>query len=207
MSKSFPESVRKSSRSILVLVFLLVAGISSVSASVLCSSGGLADSSFVCTADGLTFNSFYLTLGSGFNLTNSSVNLTGASVLGNDVTLNFLPTFDATVNGARSINFGFTVAGGVTAIGTGQVATGGGTHTITQTCSPTCSGDPVALNILFDLSGNPDLNNGVVQSFSATFTVGETNVNPGTVPEPMTMGLIGSGLLGLGLLRKHRQKA
>lgn len=204
--------MRTITRSVLSVTFLAVLAATSASASpIACDSGGpyTLDSSFACTLGGLTFSSFSLGSASGFNLAGSSVSLTGASILGGDVTLDFVPIFAATVNGSRTISFDFSVTGGILSVSSGITAAGGGTHAVTQTCSPICSGDPVALDLKFVTSGNPANNNGVIDSFQATFKVGEINPNPDPdpIPEPMTMGLIGSGLLGLGLLRKRHPKS
>jgi len=188
-----------------------------------------------CTAGGLTFSSFLAVDASGLGGTTTELDLSGVTILGNEVILNFNPNLgQGTVGGARfDTHLTFIVSG--TLLGADS-DTGGTNASVNETicginnfisscpnanilykalvhsgeagnCVGNTSSGPVS-NCNFgngvttawvfkDISiGNPAVSD--LTSFNESFLTG--------VPEPMTLSMMGVGLLGLGLIARRRKQ-
>lgn len=164
---------------------------------------------FFCELGGLTFSNF------SANLT-GAINLTGAQLVGSVVYLTFNPNM-APTSGSLDRYFYFQVTGGVLGV---DLINGGGSVTsiFERVCSSPigigniCSQPGTQLAEMTAFGGGQDLvmldgiyspiyiykdifvpQNGHLSSFTQSFHT----------PEPLTFGLIGSGLLLLGLLRRR----
>jgi hypothetical protein len=210
---------------VLICAFLLV-GLSANATPVTC--GGAQNVlavGFSCTFEGLTFSDFSLVNAGGSP--SGSMILVSAALVGEEVHLNFNPSLSVPANGIADEWFYFEVDGAVNGI---DLAVGGTGASITErVCSSpidvnngnTCTGGIVnQLAALTITSGNasglvmfpdgpvghlyvfknillqgPPTGPAELSSFSESF---------GRVPEPLSLVLMGSGLLGLGIFRRRK---
>jgi hypothetical protein len=187
-------------------------------------------SAFTYTCGGLTFSNFQV-IDAGATLP-ITVNLVGATHDDETgmVVLNFNPNMFAGIGLVQDINFYFQVDGGINGI---DLAVGGTNSSITERACSTpidvfagnnCTGGLAnQLAALTNFSGNSPIvsmfANGMQRSPVYIFKdimVSGRNTQGGAeltsfsqsfhtaVPEPLTSGLMGLGLLGLGLMRKRK---
>ncbi|MGD0013537.1 MAG: PEP-CTERM sorting domain-containing protein [Bryobacteraceae bacterium] len=192
---------------------VLMAFALTLSATPVCTSGDdVLSAGYSCYLDGLVFDNFHVAAAAGFQMHLGPA--TGIS--GNEVVLSFNHT---PLLAGDDINFWMRVTGWQ--LGIDLYNAGSGAASIQETAcdaqtypNPGCSG-----NILAQISA------GANGSASALYAGGPQNVVyiwkdigvglavPGghlsafnesfTIPEPVTLSLIGGGLLGLGLLRRR----
>jgi MYXO-CTERM domain-containing protein len=184
-----------------------------------------------CSFDGYTFNNFNVYTGTG-----SGVELTGLTVVGNEIVASFNPNEGV---GTSDVHLQFEVSGGP--ILGGDLALGAG-DTLASISEANCSNNPsndpalsgtnCATNYLSPnlAVSTPDLNNGNPISATQIYAGGavsqvwvwkdiliatpggddsaftESFLLPLSVPEPMPLWLTGLGLLALAAIGPHRRK-
>lgn len=166
-----------------------------------------ADNTDTCTSGAYTFSNFdiYSHLG------NASVSNFSATV---DIT-NGLLSLNYTNIGTDDIVFFYDITGGVS----GMTAEVGTATTITEVVcgtayndaggNTTCTSGALNTSPLIVTQGNPVATssiNAAATDYIAKDITGGSELFQQIVPEPMTLSLMGAGLLGLGLLRRRRQK-
>jgi hypothetical protein len=219
-------------KKILASIFALVATASMASAAVAsCDNVGVPVNvvGLTVTCGGLTFSNFSVV--NAANAAGASIDLISATFVNGTAFLNFNPNMAAAAGSYQDIQLFFTVTGGINQI---DLGVGGSRATIVETvCSAPYSGagicggtqlstatvysntpnqpiyaDPFAFTtpvyIFKDIQvdgrqsaifGAPA--NGALSGFSQSFHT--------AVPEPMTLSMMGLGLLGLGLARRRQQ--
>lgn len=166
-----------------------------------------ADNTDTCTSGTYTFSNFDI-----------------YSHLGNATVNNFSATVDI-VNGLVSLNytniltddivFFYDITGGIS----GMTAEVGSATAITEVVcgtafddangNTTCSSGALNTSSLIVSQANPVATsaiNAAATDYIAKDVTGGSELFQQIVPEPMTLSLMGAGLLGLGLLRRRRQK-
>jgi len=209
-------------------VFFLVATLGS--AATLCTSFSgpqVINAAFSCSLGGLTFSNFVVIPAAG-NMA-PEVDLVSANTAGGTVNLTFNPNMSAPT-ASQDLHLFYTVSGGITSVGG---ANAGANATIQETVclvafdvSNSCGGGgPLAnfpifssaghntagplpissntsVNIFKDINVNPP---GALTSFTQSFgTNGGGGGSGEAVPEPVSLLLMGSGLVALSLLKKVR---
>ena len=188
---------------------------------------GGGSNGFDCTIGGLEFSNFVANNAS--NSTGLTVNLVGASIANGFVTLVFNPNMSLT--GAQDILLFFTVTGGINQI---DLQNGGssGTSILERACSTPVTVSGACDDPSHQLGSAIVAGGGGANVFSSTFTLTspvyifkdiQKSAGFGTegsplqhlssfsqsfhtaVPEPMTLSMMGIGLLGLGLARRRQQ--
>jgi hypothetical protein len=180
------------------------------------------------TCGGLTFSNFNVIAATGFSdsLT-PSVSLVSVDQIGGSVNLGWNPNLTG-ANGPQGIYFYYQVSGAASGVG---LTVGGVDATIVETvCSSAIPSGGSKQNVCapgateanfdaFSFPPGPNVNSAKVSgnSFSVykgievvqggaltSFTQSWTS---GQVPEPATMLLIGTGFIGLGMLRRRLRKS
>ena len=201
----------------------LCAGVSDVT--MIATAGG-------CTVTGssLLFNNFLVGPSAGFTGATIGISGTGTGVFGSDVDLAFQigGLSGSGVPDLGDIALSYNVTGGITGVDMTIQATpviSGGSMTVTEKvctvafASSACGGITLANFTVTSTGQAVSTTQMFTQAFSGEvyilkdiFYDGATTsslVNShvvGTVPEPMTLSLMGAGLLGLGLLRRRGRK-
>ena len=185
--------------------------------------GNVMAAGFSCSLDGLTFSAFNVLPNTG------EIDLFSASVNGNDVSLNFNPFLGIGQTNLTDLHFTFTVSGPVTGADLSASIAGA---TIGETICSTSPAEACTGTTLFaaqvhslenaDCQGNTGVGTivcnfgggvntayvfkdigiaqgGSLTSFTESFYTG--------VPEPMTLSMMGVGLLGLSLISRRRKKS
>jgi hypothetical protein len=186
-----------------------------------------------CTFAGLTFSNFTVIATNGPGI--AEVDLASASIVGNDVILNFNPNLGINSKGGQitDLHFTFTVSGPVT-------GADADVSVLNATLGEVICSDPNAsgctgTNVLFaaqvsslqsaDCQGNTKggTNPPAVCNFGSgvntAYVFKDIGIAPGGsltsfnesfytgVPEPMTLSMMGVGLLGLGLISRRRKQS
>jgi len=173
--------------------------------------------SLTYTCGGLTFSNFFATdaggvpIGTTVFLSSATFDSTTGIVL-----LNFNPSL--TLGTAEDLHFSFTVTGAITAV---DLTVFGSNSSISETiCGspivPVNTGcSPALVPTINRLSGQSEVTS---NTFSSSLTTIFKDINKGAdgdltsfnqsfhtaVPEPMTLSMMGVGLLGLGLMRRRQ---
>lgn len=213
------------------LVFIcavLLLGLSANATPVTC--GGAQNvlaAGFSCTFDGLTFSNFSLVNAGGSP--SGSMDLVTAGLVGGEVFLNFNPSLAVQAGGIADEWFYFEVDGAVDAIDLGVGGTGASitervcSTPIDQNGGNTCTGGIVnqlaaltitsgnASGLVYFADGSVDhlyiFKNILLQgppTGPAELSAFSESFNHGGVPEPLSLILMGSGLLGLGIFRRRK---
>jgi hypothetical protein len=204
-------------RRISFLAVLLLAGVAAVSAAPLCTGvygTNVLTPGFSCELGGLTFSNFSASqIGLGTDpIIAISAGITGheTGVSGSTVQLYFQTNFNLVLDQFRDISFAYTVTGGV--IGVDGWMGGAGTRSIAETVYSD-SGHNNVVGVL-NLTGSSPSGEALLSgSASEIYIVKDITLGTGATmseftqsfetPEPLTFGLIGSGLVLLGLLRRR----
>jgi hypothetical protein len=216
----------------LVCAALMIAAASSMSyGAVLCSSligqdVSAANSSGGCTVGNLLFNNFSYSLAGGSGLSSSQIEISGVFTGGPAGTsgLNFNPNLDPNTSGVTDLHFAFSVTGPSSSIVLAFLFNGGTANTSIQ--ERVCDSLGVSLSGLCTGSQiGSDMVAGGGQTSSTSFA-GQTTIwiwkdinapsntnyhlssfDQGfAIPEPMTLSLMGFGLLGIGLIGRRVRK-
>ena len=176
-------------------------------------------SSFECSMGGLTFSNFSAVAATATNPpTNTIVNLTAAQVVGPDVFLTFNPGLTSN----QDLYFYFTVTGPLAGVDLSLSGQNG--YSTEIVCSGAIAfdnncvgGSAFQLARMANISGGnpvsstfPQTNGGSIYKDIMVQGTGElSSITQSfhTVPEPVTFLLIGTGLIGLGLLRRKARKS
>lgn len=173
----------------------------------LASTGTYYDPTYTCTSGGFTFSNFQVLLGAGFSDTDFSFGFIAAP----DGTVNFTDSATA----GEDFQLTFTITPGPSAVTlTGSGPTGTGINE--EVCSQAYTYNTGA----FSCGGAIIGSGSVSASGTTTFTTSQTGGTDGIfkdvdgqsefqqayAPEPMTMSLMGVGLLGLGILGRRRSR-
>jgi len=199
------------SKLVLVVVVALLTSFGAVAAPVCGGSQNVLSAGFTCEFDGLLFSNFSVV--NAGNVPNPSMNLVSANSNGGYVNLNFNPSL-AAQSGAVDVWFYFTVTGGINGIDLTLAGINGSLNDFacaTPFVNNVCQSGALASLVVF--SGNSaaaSFPNDVFQSpvyiYKNILVQGPGELSSFTqsfhIPEPISFVLIGSGLLGLGLLRR-----
>jgi hypothetical protein len=202
------------------LLFLLTAA---GSATTMCANGSAVTAGFSCSVGGLTINVLSVT---GVGVT-PELNLVQSSASGDTVNLAFNPNIVPT-DGSQELTFVYELTGGASTVS--STVTGVNASLTESACTAAfignvCSGTSLGsftvngsesgnTSTSLTLTGNDvfimkDINvsaGGGLTLFTQNFTGGGGNGGGGgEVPEPVSIVLMGSGLLALSFLRKLRK--
>jgi hypothetical protein len=188
-----------------------------------------------CTAFGLTFSNFTV-LNASAGTGTAEIDLTGVSQIGNDIDLNFNPNLGTgTIGGSiTDLHFSFSVSGFM--IGADQAVGGVNASINETLCSTLTGNSfgVCGATTLWNVTGvSGQTGTCFGNTSSGTATTGACNFGTGVnqamvfkdisigsptsshltsfdetfiVPEPMTLSLMGAGLLGIGLLGRRLRK-
>ena len=196
-------------KKLLLLLAVTFLGVATASAATLCGASpaeNVLAGGYSCSIGGLTFSDF------SSNMAGAEVNIMGAAVLPHQVNLLFNPNLDA----GDDIYFYFKVSGAY--INMIDLSVNGAGNSVEEDI---CSGPWDSMNsctgtLLATISANGDARPIWSEEFPATNSIYVfKDIGAGShfssfgqsfhmVPEPMTFVLLGSGLLGLGLLRRRK---
>ena len=210
-------------KNVMVVTALFFLLISAGSAAPLCANGSAVTSGFTCSVGGLTINVWSVT---GVGVT-PELNLVQSSASGDTVNLAFNPNLVPS-SGSQEIKLIYELTGGAATIS--STVTGVNASLTEHACTAaytgdTCSGTDLGsftvdgstsgtTSSLLNLTGSDvfifkDINvsaAGALTLFTQNITTGGTGgPGGGEVPEPMSIVLMGSGLVALSFLRKFRK--
>ena len=210
-------------RNVMVITALFFLLMSAGSAATMCANGSAVTSGFSCSVGGLTINVWSVT---GIGVT-PELNLVQSSATGDTVNLAFNPNITPS-SGSQEIQLVYELTGGAATVS--STVTGVNASLTEHACTAaytgtTCSGTdlgsftvdgstPGNTSAALNLTGNDvfiykDINvtaGGALTLFTQNITTGGTGgPGGGEVPEPISIVLMGSGLVALSALRKFRK--
>jgi hypothetical protein len=205
-------------RNVMVVTALFCLLTSAGSAATMCANGSAVTAGFSCSVGGLTINVLSLT-GVGVS---PELNLVQVNTSGDAVNLAFNPNLTLT-DGTQEIILVYELTGGAATVN--STVTGVNASITESACTAAfvagaCSGTSLGSFTVTGAAGTPltltgndvfimkDITvtaGGALTLFTQDFTGGGGGGGGGEVPEPVSVVLMGSGLVALSLLRKLRK--
>jgi PEP-CTERM motif len=224
---------RFTSQAVFAFSMLFAVGVASAAPLPMCSSGtsDVTANNFSCTLDGLTFSNFTVSITGDLDPTQVGLSSNTTAVSGDEVNLGFQfnDNFSNSPADTGDLMITYEVTGAITGVDNNIQGVGTGTITVLETvcsvalvdsdCPTSPTNDVLGTLTNTSTNGSDATSSTTFSAASPVFIKKDISFNGaatseftnsqlvGQVPEPMTLSLMGAGLLGLGFFgRRRRQK-